>query len=151
MVAQEEGQAETEEKQGATFILDIRRRFIQCDKVMKTKTLLSLFAVTFAGLVIAQAPRVYTAVEAGKHVGETATVTDKVDAIHQSTRGPISLDMGGKDPNQAFTAFIPAASVAQFSRPQRYQGRTVAVSGKIVLYKGKPGIAVNSPSQIVAR
>jgi len=45
-----------------------------------------------------------------------------------------------------FTAFIPSASAAQFSHPQQYEGRTVAVSGKITLYKGKPEIIVNSPS-----
>jgi hypothetical protein len=61
---------------------------------------------------------------------------------------PIFLNIGGKYPNQAFTAFIPSASAAQFSNPQQYEGRTVAVSGKIALYKGKPEIIVNSPSQI---
>src|SRR6058998_904275 len=54
---------------------------------MKAKTLILLSAVTFAGLAIAQAPPVYTAVEAGKHAGETATVKDKVDGAYQSA-GP---------------------------------------------------------------
>ncbi len=115
---------------------------------MKAKTLILLSAVTLAGLAIAQAPPVYTAVEAGKHVGETATVKDKVDGVHQSARGQIFLNMGGKDPNQAFTAFIPSAIAAQFPRPQQYEGRTVAVSGKIILPKGKPEIIVTSPSQL---
>jgi hypothetical protein len=79
---------------------------------MKAKTLILLSAVTFAGLAIAQAPPVYTAVEAGKHVGETATVKDKVDGAYQSARGHIFLSMG---PNQAFTAFIPASSAAVLS------------------------------------
>jgi DNA/RNA endonuclease YhcR with UshA esterase domain len=59
--------------------------------------------------------------------------------------------MGGKYPNQAFTAFIPSANAAQFSNPQQYEGRTVAVSGKIALYKGKPEIVVTLPSQISAQ
>ena len=115
--------------------------------VMKTKTLLTLFSLTCAALVIAQTSN-YPAADAAKHVGETATVTDKVDGVHQSGKGNIFLNMGGKYPNQAFTAFIPSASAAQFSNPQQYEGRTVAVSGKIALYKGKPEIIVNSPSQI---
>jgi DNA/RNA endonuclease YhcR with UshA esterase domain len=49
------------------------------------------------------------------------------------------------------TAFIPSACAAQFSNPQQYEGRTVSVSGKITLYKGKPEIIVNSPSQISAK
>jgi hypothetical protein len=78
-------------------------------------------------------------------------VTDRVDGFHQSGKGNIFLNMGGKYPNQAFTAFIPASSAAQFSQAQQYEGRIVAVSGKIALYKGKPEIIVNSPSQISAQ
>jgi DNA/RNA endonuclease YhcR with UshA esterase domain len=117
---------------------------------MKTKTFLSLFAVVCAASVIAQTSN-YTAAESAKHVGETATVTDRVDGVHQSGKGNIFLNMGGKYPNQAFTAFIPSSSAAQFSNPQQYEGQTVAVSGKITLYRGKPEIIVNSPSQISTR
>jgi DNA/RNA endonuclease YhcR with UshA esterase domain len=135
------------QRQAATFILDFQRWFIQSDTVMKTKTLLILFAVICAASITAQTSN-YTAIEAAKHVGETATVTDKVDGVHQSGKGNIFLNMGGKYPNQAFTAFIPSGSAAQFPNPQQYEGRTVSVSGKINLYKGKPEIIVNSPSQI---
>jgi DNA/RNA endonuclease YhcR with UshA esterase domain len=115
---------------------------------MKTKILIALFAGALAASAIAQAPPNYTATEAAKHVGETATVTDKVDGVHQSGKGNIFLNMGGKYPNQAFTAFIPSSSAAQFPQPQQYEGRTVAVSGKIALYHGKPEIVVTSPTQI---
>src|SRR6266480_8054471 len=114
---------------------------------MKTKTSLTLFALICAASIIAQSSN-YAAGEAAKHVGETATITDRVDGVHQSGKGNIFLNMGGKYPNQAFTAFIPAASAGQFSQPQQYEGQTVAVSGKITLYRGKPEIIVNSPSQI---
>src|SRR5437016_12639240 len=114
---------------------------------MKTKTLLTLFVVMCAVSMIAQTSN-YPAAEAAKHVGETATVTDRVDGVHQSGKGNIFLNMGGKYPNQEFTAYIPASSAAQFSNPQQYEGRTVSVSGKITLYRGKPEITVNSPSQI---
>jgi DNA/RNA endonuclease YhcR with UshA esterase domain len=100
-----------------------------------------------AASIIAQTST-YTPGEAAKHVGETATITGTVDGVHQSGKGNIFLNMGGKYPNQAFTAFIPSSSSAQFSNPQQYEGRTVTVSGKITLYKGKPEIIVNSPSQI---
>jgi hypothetical protein len=116
---------------------------------MKTKTLLVLFALVV--LATAQAPPTYTAAEAAKHVGETATVKDRVDGFHQSGKGNIFLNMGGKYPNQAFTAFIPAANAGQFPNAQQYEGRIVAVLGKITLYKGKPEIIVNSPSQISAQ
>jgi len=122
---------------------------------MKTKTVVTLFAVTLATSVIAQTSLVslpvYTALEAQKHVRETATIKDKVDSVHQSGKGSVFLNMGGKYPNQAFTAFIPASSAGQFSNLQQYQGQTVSVSGKITLYRGKPEIIVNLPSQITAR
>jgi len=115
------------------------------------KISLALFVGALAAVAIAQAPPSYTAAEAAKHVGETATVTDRVDGFHQSGKGNIFLNMGGKYPNQSFTAFIPSASAAQFPNAQQYEGRTVAVSGKIQLYKGKPEIIVTSPSQISPR
>lgn len=117
---------------------------------MKTKALLALFVVICAGLISAQTSN-YTAVEAAKHVGEAATVTDRVDGIHQSGKGNIFLNMGGKYPNQAFTAFIPSSSAGQFSDYHKYDGQTVSVSGKITLYRGKPEIVVTSPSQITTR
>src|SRR6266853_2423069 len=118
---------------------------------MKTKTLVASLLGAVAALAIAQAPATYTAAEVAKHDGETATITDRVDGVHQSGKGNIFLNMGGKYPNQAFTAFIPSASAAQFSNAQQYEGRTVSVSGKIALYKGKPEMIVNSPSQISAK
>lgn len=89
--------------------------------------------------------------EAAKHIGENATVSDRVDGVHQSGKGNIFLNMGGKYPNQAFTAFIPAKNAGQFSDYQKYDGQTVAVSGKITSYRGKPEIVVTSPSQINAK
>jgi hypothetical protein len=115
---------------------------------MKRKTLLGLLPVICAALAVAQAPPNYSACEASKHVGETATVTDRVDGVYQSGKGNIFLNMGGKYPNQCFTAFIPSGSAAQFTNAQQYDGKTVSVSGKIQLYKGKPEIIVTSPGQI---
>ena len=117
---------------------------------MKRKTLLTLLAVICAASIIAQTAT-YTATEAAKHVGEIATITDRVDGVHQSSKGNIFLNMGGKYPNQAFTAFIPSASAAEFSNPQQYDGKTVAVSGKIILYRGKPEIIVANVSQIIEK
>jgi len=129
-----------------------RRGFIQSEEVMKTKTVFILIAVTLAGSVIAQKSLVsfpvYTALEAQEHVGETATITGRVDGVHRSGKGNILLNMGGTYPNQAFTAFIPGKSARQFSDYQKYDGKTVAVSGKITLYRGKPQIVVTSQSQV---
>src|SRR5438552_6071792 len=136
------------QREATTSILDIREWFIHSDKIMKRKTLLTVFALLCAAC--AQTSN-YTAVEAAKHVGETATVTGRVDGVQHWGKGNIFLNMGGKYPNQAFTAFIPSSSAGQFSKSQRYEGRTLAVYGKIALHKGKPEIVVTSPSQISAK
>jgi DNA/RNA endonuclease YhcR with UshA esterase domain len=114
------------------------------------KQSLTAIGIVVVGIasVCGQTGAVYKATEAAKHIGETATVTDKVDSVHQSGKGNIFLNMGGKYPNQVFTAFIPAANAAQFSDVQQYQGQMVAVTGKITLYHGKPEIAVSSPTQL---
>ena|ERR1041385_5810414 len=117
---------------------------------MKIKTFLLLFALVCAASVIAQSSS-YTPQDAAKHVGETGTITGTVDGVHQSGKGNIFLNMGGKYPNQTFTAFIPSGSAAHFANAQQYEGKTVSVSGKIQLYKGKPEIIVTSPSQISAK
>src|SRR5438132_2174563 len=117
---------------------------------MKRKTLLTFFAVICTASIIAQSSN-YTAVEAAKHVGETATIADKVDGVHQSRKGNIFLNMGGKYPNQAFTAFIPSASASKFPNAKQCEGTTVAVTGRIVLYHGKPEIVVNSTSQVTSK
>ena len=100
---------------------------------------------------IAQTPASYTGAEAAKHLNETATIKDRVDGFHQSANGNMSLNMGGKYPNQAFTAFIPSKNAAELSDAQRYDGQIISVTGKISLYKGKPEIIVTSPSQITAK
>jgi hypothetical protein len=98
--------------------------------------------------VYGQQAKEYSAAETAKHVGETVTVTDKITGVYQSQGGDISLNMGGRYPNQAFTAFVPADSGAEFSRAKELDGHTVSVTGKITLNKGKPEITVDVPSQI---
>ena len=125
--------------------------FTYCRNAVKPKIFLALLLAGVAALVVAQRPVTCTAAEAAKYVGQIATVTDKVDGVHQSGRGNIFLNLGGKNPNQIVTAFIPAASAGDFSNPQQYEGKTVAVSGKITLYHGKPEIIVTNVSQIIIR
>jgi thioredoxin-related protein len=109
--------------------------------------------ITAAFLVVAicavgQQPKEYSAAEAAKHIGERATVTDKVTGVYQSKAGYTLLNMGGYYPNQAFTAFIPSVSEDEFRGAKELDGHTVSVTGKIAVYKGKPEITVDTPSQV---
>lgn len=93
----------------------------------------------------------YTANEAAKHIGETATVTDKVERANQAKGGNIFLNMGGAHPNETFTIFIPADAAAKFADFKKYEGATVSVTGKIAAHGDKPQITVNSPDQITVK
>ena len=117
---------------------------------MKAKIFLALFVAAVAAVAMAQTPT-YTAADAAKHVGEIATITDKVNSVHQSEKGNIFLNLGGQNPNQILTAFIPSNIAADFQNPQQYEGKTVAVSGKITLSHGKREIIVSNVSQIIIK
>ena len=90
----------------------------------------------------------YSALEAARHIGETATVTDKVDDVHQTNAGTIFINMGGAYPNHLFTAFIGASEAPEFRDVKTYKGATISVSGTILLYKEKPEIVVTDPAQL---
>ena len=120
-------------------------------RAMKKKTFLGgLLALVITSAIAEPVPD-YTAVEAAKHIGETATVTDRVDGAHQAKGGSIFLNMGGTHPNEAFTVFIPGSQAAKFPKFKEYEGAQVSVSGKIVTHGDKPQIIVNSPDQITIK
>jgi hypothetical protein len=115
---------------------------------MKVKILLMLVVVACAASITPQALPTYTAPEASRHDGETAVITGKVEDVYQSGKENMSLTMAGTSPSQTFTVFIPATTAVKFPNPPQYKGKTIAVSGKISLYQGKPGIIVMSPNQL---
>jgi DNA/RNA endonuclease YhcR with UshA esterase domain len=117
---------------------------------MNTKIVIALLVVGVAALSMAQTPT-YTAADAAKHVGEIATITGTVNGVRQAGKGNIFLSIGGKYTNKVFTAFIPSSSAADFSNPQQYEGKAVAVSGKITLYHGEPEIVLENVSQIIIK
>lgn len=93
----------------------------------------------------------YTATQAAKHIGELATVADKISGVYKNQYGDLLLVMGGKYPNQTFTVAIPADSAWKFSDYHKYYDQMVAVFGKITLYMGKPEITVWTRTQFVQR
>ena len=93
----------------------------------------------------------YSGAEAAKHIGETATVTDKVEGAHQAKGGNIFLNLGGVHPNETFTIFIPADAAEKFADFRKYEGATISVTGKISAHGDKPEITVKSPDQITLK
>ncbi len=112
--------------------------------------LLAVFAAFSIASALAETPD-YTAAEAAKHVGETATVTDKVESAHQAKGGNIFLNMGGRHPNAPFTAFISSTSADKFPDFKKLEGATITVSGKITAHNDKTEIVVRGPDQITIK
>ncbi len=117
---------------------------------MKTGNLLGALTAVLVSSALAETAE-YSATEAAKHIGETATVTDKVERANQAKGGNIFLNMGGVHPNETFTIFIPADAAEKFADFKKYEGATVSVTGKITAHGEKPEITVNSPDQITIK
>ena len=98
-----------------------------------------------------ETPPDYTAAEAGNHVGETATVTDKVERVNKASGGNTFMSLGSKDRDSAFTVFIGASDTEAVGDVQQYEGKTITVSGTITSFKDKPQIRVTSASQITVK
>ena len=85
---------------------------------------------------------------AAKHVGETAIVEGVVADVHAAPNGMILLDLGGRYPDNKFTALIFPDHTAAFGHISGYIGSRVQISGAIEMYHGKPEITLINEGQI---
>jgi hypothetical protein len=110
---------------------------------------IALRLVTAAAIVWQAA--VISADAAAKHVGETATVEGTVANVKHAPRfHAIFVDFGSAYPNQSFTAYIDEKNAAKFPDVDKLIAHKAKVTGKIVLYRGKPEIVVEEASQLTA-
>ena len=100
---------------------------------------------------IACAQKRYPATEAENHVGEYATIVGKVYEVFGSRKGTIFLDIGGRYPNNPFSAVIFSRDASKFGNVRVYQGKTVEITGRIQKYRGTAEIILNDPEQIKVR
>jgi len=135
------------------FLLDNDKSFRDL-KQMITKTFVpALFLSAAVSLITAHAAdsAELSGLEAAKHIGETATVTDKVESAFQAKGGNIFLNIGGRHPDETFTVFVPASAASEFKDIKVYDGKTISVTGKIEDHNGKPEISIKSPSEITIK
>ena len=110
-----------------------------------------LLVVIAAGEVSAQEKQFpkYPDAVAVKHAGEEAIVTGKVVAVTTSNAGTTYLNFGDHFPRQTFSAVISARDHETIGNVKPFEGKTVAVTGKIGLSRqGKSQIVVRSRAQI---
>lgn len=102
-----------------------------------------------ASVAFGQQKPAYSDAEAGKHVGEEATVIGKVFNASTSGRGTTFLNFGDRYPRQTFGAVVFAGSQAAVGDVKRFEGQEVAVTGRIeVSPDHKPQIVIRRPDQI---
>lgn len=91
----------------------------------------------------------YSDTEAGKHVGEEATVTGKIASISKSGKGTAFLNFGERFPRQTFSGVMFAGDAEKIGDISKFDGKTVALAGRIELSPdGKPQIIIKSPDQL---
>jgi DNA/RNA endonuclease YhcR with UshA esterase domain len=61
------------------------------------------------------------------------------------------IDLGGRYPNNAFTAVIFSQDAGKFPDVGSLRGRTVEITGRVRLYKGRPEIILRAASQLKAK
>jgi protein TonB len=91
--------------------------------------------------------------DVGKHVGETVTVTGTIingRYLDNSKSKLTLLNMGAAFPNQLLTVVIQDENRSKFSyKPEEeLKNKTVAVTGKVTDFNGKPQITITGPSEI---
>ena len=92
-----------------------------------------------------------TPAEAGKHVGETATVCGTVASAHlpQNAREPILIDLDKRYPDQIFTIVILGRDRAKFGTlDQSVLGQHLCATAPIQLYRGRPEMVLQDPGQL---
>lgn len=90
---------------------------------------------------------VISPLNAGDYNGKTVTVKGYVADVYKSDKVAY-LNFVEKYPDNPFTAVIFASKFNDFPEIEKYKSKNVEVTGRVSIYRGKPQIILNSPSQI---
>jgi DNA/RNA endonuclease YhcR with UshA esterase domain len=112
--------------------------------------LFSVFSFVLFIATGAQAETI-TPQDASSYVGRSVIVEGVVRQVSTSRSGTTFINFGGRYPNHVFYAVIFKKYSNRFSNVRSYDGKIVAISGTVSLYKGMPQIILSSPSQIEFR
>jgi DNA/RNA endonuclease YhcR with UshA esterase domain len=110
--------------------------------------------VIISNIALAQQPvRPVTVAEAIKRIDQKVVLQMEVKSTGGNTNRYLNSTSDFKDASN-FTIYIPEAAVPKFKTvriddpAKYYKGKTILVTGTVVLYKEKPQIQVDEPTQI---
>jgi len=90
-----------------------------------------------------------TAAEAKSHIEKNVTVEGMVSEVHHARSGKVILiDIGGRYPNNTFTAVILQDAFNKFPNVDSLANKTIDVTGQIKDYRGRPEIILDDPAQL---
>ena len=93
--------------------------------------------------------------EISKHIGDSVTVCGIVADMRyfeRSRNKPTFLNIGDKYPKQQLTVVIWENVRLLFSsKIDDLKDKQICITGRIIMYKDKPEIVIDSPSQIVVQ
>ena len=93
-----------------------------------------------------------TPADAAAYVGQTVTVEGAVSEVFTSQRSNTTfINMGGRYHDHIFSAVIFASDAGTFRNVSALEGKTIGVTGRVRLYRGKPEIILRSAGQIGSR
>lgn len=113
------------------------------------KITLALF-IAFAAFA-AKAQTTISAKDAAKHIGEEVTICDKIFSGKFLSNASLTLlDVGGSHPSEILSLVIKGDDRKKFSTApeDKFKGKQVCITGKLVDYKGKPEIMITDTTQI---
>lgn len=109
-------------------------------------------ALTLVAFLVTSGPALaasFTPQQAAAHIGQVVTV-EGIAHVHLA-RSASFLDMGGEYPDEAFQAVVFPSHASLFGDLTRYDGKMVAITGRVQEYRGKPEIILLSPGQISSK
>jgi len=115
---------------------------------LRAVVLVLFFSVATFDAALADQPATIADTDAAAHVGQVATVEGLVANVYVSSKGNCFLNFESAYPNEVFSGVVFSSSAAQFGDLATYQGKRVQITGQIQLYKGKPEIILETPSQL---
>lgn len=118
------------------------------------RTLIPTLGFVLTAIVLAVVParaETISPADVKAHAGQTVTVEAAITDVHTGRSGVTFIEVGGRYPDNDFTAVIFASDATKFPNASALDGKTVVISGPVQLYQGRPEIILKSADQLKAK
>ncbi len=104
-------------------------------------------APVLGGVAGTNTPVKLRSAEVKDHIGANAIVTGKIAEVNKSA-SLVRLNFDQPFPKQTFTAVVFSSKTNLFPNLDQLKDKTVEVSGKIMLYRSRPEIQLQTTNQL---